>query len=52
MFIIKPIEHIEGLLELQLLLDNSQYKIKALEIAQIIQAENGVKTVCDAIEAF
>ncbi len=38
--------------ELQLLLNNSQYKTKALEIAQIIQAENGVKTACDAIEAL
>ena len=38
--------------ELQLLLNDSQYKTKALEIAQIIQAENGVKTACDEIEAF
>ena len=38
--------------ELQLLLNNPQYKTKALEIAQIIRAENGVKTACDEIEAF
>lgn len=38
--------------ELQLLLNNSKYKTKAQEIMQIIQAENGVKTACDAIEAF
>ena len=37
--------------ELQLLLNNSQYKTKAREMAQIIRAENGVKT-CDEIEAF
>ena len=38
--------------ELQILLNNSQYKAKALEIAQIIKAENGTKTACDAIETF
>ena len=38
--------------ELQILLSNPQYKTKALEIAQIIQAENGVKTACDAIEGI
>ena len=38
--------------EIQLLLNNSQYKIKALEIAQIVRAENGAKTACDEIEAF
>ena len=38
--------------ELQLLLNNPQYKTKASEIAQIIRAENGVKTACDEIEAF
>ena len=38
--------------ELQLLLSNPQYKTKALEVAQIIQAENGVETACDEIEIF
>lgn len=38
--------------ELQILLSDSQYKTKALEIAQIIQAKNGVKTACDAIESL
>ena len=38
--------------ELQILLSNSQYKTKALEIAQIIQAKNGVKMACDAIESL
>lgn len=38
--------------ELQILLSDSQYKTKALEIAQIIQAENGVKTACDEIESL
>ena len=38
--------------ELQLLLNDPQYKTKAIEIAQIIQAENGVETACDEIEAF
>ena len=38
--------------ELQLLLNNPQYKTKASEIAQIILAENGVETACDDIEAF
>lgn len=38
--------------ELQRLLDNPQYKTKALEIAQIVRAENGVKIACDEIETF
>ena len=38
--------------ELQILLSDSQYKTRASEIAQIIQAENGVKTACDAVESF
>ncbi len=38
--------------ELQLLLNNPQYKTKAVEISQIIQAENGVRTACDKIEDF
>ncbi|MDJ0589390.1 MAG: glycosyltransferase [Pleurocapsa sp. MO_226.B13] len=38
--------------ELQLLLNDARYKIKAMEIAEIIQAEDGVKTACDAIEAL
>jgi len=38
--------------ELQLLLNNPQYKTKASEIAQIVRAENGVETACDEIETF
>jgi MGT family glycosyltransferase len=38
--------------ELQILLSNPQYKTRASEIAQIIQAKNGVKTACDAIESI
>jgi UDP:flavonoid glycosyltransferase YjiC (YdhE family) len=36
--------------ELQQLLGNASYKNRALEIQQIIAAENGVKTASDAIE--
>ncbi len=38
--------------ELQILLSNPEYKTKALEIKQILQTEDGVKTACDAIESF
>lgn len=38
--------------ELQILLSNSQYKTRSSEIAQIIQAKNGVKTACDTIESL
>lgn len=36
--------------ELQILLENPKYKIKALEIGNIIQLEDGTKVACDAIE--
>ena len=36
--------------ELRQLLDNSKYAAKAAEIRQLVQAENGVKMACDAIE--
>jgi len=32
------------------LLANPNYAIKAAEIGQIVQAENGVSVACDAIE--
>lgn len=35
--------------ELQILLENSKYAIKAVEIGHILQAENGVSVACDAI---
>ena len=36
--------------ELQALLENPNYAIKAAEIGRIIQMENGVSVACDAIE--
>jgi rhamnosyltransferase subunit B len=36
--------------ELQELLENPQYSEKAAEVSRIIQAEDGVKVACDAIE--
>jgi rhamnosyltransferase subunit B len=36
--------------ELQILLENPKYTIKALEIGNIIQLEDGTKVACDAIE--
>ncbi|BBD70514.1 putative glycosyl transferase, family 28 [Nostoc commune NIES-4072] len=36
--------------KLRQLLGNPNYAVKAAKIASIIQAENGVKVACDAIE--
>jgi rhamnosyltransferase subunit B len=36
--------------ELQILLENSKYATKAVEIGHILQSENGVKVACDAID--
>lgn len=36
--------------ELQILLENSKYATKAVEIGHILQSENGVKFACDAID--
>jgi rhamnosyltransferase subunit B len=38
------------IIRLKELLENPSYAAKALEIGQIIQAENGVGVACDAIE--
>ena len=48
----KKYHHELAIQELQILLNNSQYKTKSTEIAQIIRAENGTKTACDEIETF
>ena len=48
----KKYQHELAVEELQILLNNSQYKTKSTEIARIIQAENGTKIACDEIEAF
>ena len=45
-------QHRLAVKELRILLNDSQYKTKALEIAQLVRAENGTKTACDAIETF
>jgi rhamnosyltransferase subunit B len=36
--------------ELQILLENPMYAIKAAEISRMLQAEDGVRVACDAIE--
>jgi rhamnosyltransferase subunit B len=36
--------------ELQELLENPEYAIASAKIGQILQAENGVRVACDAIE--
>ena len=40
-----------AVIELKQLLDNSKYTKRAAEVGRQIQAEDGVRTACDAIEA-